>query len=362
MKKSIKILVIVLLIFSLIILIFNLLLLKGADIVGFGKQAVADYDKKVNIWGESIAGNMKKSKLEDMNIDYNQTNLLLSAYDFSRGIVGKEYKDAEQVMDTYTYLYEIKNGYEKETYEDEPYIIPYLIDNSDLAVIVICGGGFGYKSMDGATNEGREIAETLNKNGFNAFVLHYRSNPYEYPIPYLDLQRAIRYIRFHSEDYHINKDKISLIGFSAGGNEIGTFINKIQGKDLFLEGYVKDEIDLIDDKVNSAAMIYPLLSFRSNIPMLFCLFNDDDIRDEKKRNEILEMTDLYRHISSKYVKQFISYGTNDNIVGMDEAKKYIEYAKNEGTDVTVVEVENQDHGYSQEHYMNKYIEWLKANI
>ncbi|MBP3255587.1 MAG: alpha/beta hydrolase [Clostridia bacterium] len=362
MKKTIKFLIIILLFILVISFIGYLLLLNGADIIGFGKNKVVDYDRKANIWGNTVAGNSSKSKLDEMNIDYNQTNLLLSAYDFSRGMVNKEYEDAEQVMDTYTYLYEIKNGYEKETYEDEPYIIPYLVDNSDLAVIVICGGGFGYKSMDGATNEGKEIADTLNRNGFNAFVLHYRSNPYEYPIPYLDLQRAIRYIRFHSEDYHINKDKISLIGFSAGGNEIGTFINKIQGKDFFPENYIKDEIDLIDDKVNSAAMIYPLLSFRSNIPMLFCLFNDDDIRDEKKRNEILEMTDLYRNISSQDVKQFIAYGTNDNIVGMDEAKKYIEYVKNEGTDVTVVEAQNQDHCFSQEHYMNEYIEWLKNNI
>ena len=48
-------------------------------------------------------------------------------------------------------------------------------------------------------------------------------------------------------------DKIDLIGFSAGGNEIGTFINVLRGKNFFPEGYAPDEIDSVDDGIASAA-------------------------------------------------------------------------------------------------------------
>lgn len=356
METFVKIAIIVVIIIVGII-IFSLYKIKKLKVNNSGK--VADYNKKVNIWN-NVSGNSSRNKLDDMNIDYTQENVLLSTINFFKSIVNKKYEDIEKNVDTFSYLYEIKSGYEKQTYEDEPYIIPYLVENSDSAVIIIPGGGFGYKSIDGTTVEGRDIAKTLNKNGINAFVLHYRTNPYEYPIPYLDLQRAIRYIRFHEKKYHIDKNKISLIGFSAGGNEIGTFINIIQGNDFFSNDYIKDEIDEVDDFVNSGAMIYPALSFRFNVPMLFCMFNGENVRNEEKRNELLEKTDLYKHITSKNVKQFIAYGTMDLTVGMNETKKYIKYAKEAGIDMKVIEAKNQEHGFKQKYYMDEYIKWVKG--
>src|SRR3712207_7956862 len=61
--------------------------------------------------------------------------------------------------------------------------------------------GFVFKTIDGSGQEGRDVARKLQERGINAFVLHYRSNPYKYPIPQLDLQRAIRYIRYRSEEH-----------------------------------------------------------------------------------------------------------------------------------------------------------------
>ena len=157
-------------------------------------------------------------------------------------------------------------------------------------------------------------------------------------------------------------DKIDLIGFSAGGNEIGTFINVIRGKNFFPEGYAPDEIDSVDDGVASAAMIYPALSFRYNIPMLFCMFDDENVRDEEKREELLKTTDLWRHISSHHIPQFIAYGTKDGMVGMDETKNYISRAKESGCIVTVVEAKGADHGFSQSYYTEEYLQWLEETI
>ncbi len=358
MKKAVKVILIILTIMIFLISGGVFILYQAAKSMGIGSGQVADYETRVNIWN-TVPGNSSRSKLEDMNIDYGKKNTLFATLKFAGAIVNSKYSDKESVIDTFTYLYEIKGGYEKETYEDEPYLIPYVVEGSDSAVIVIPGGGFGYKSMDGTDSEGRDIAMTLNKNGISAFVLHYRTNPYEYPIPYLDVQRAVRYLRYHVETYHLNPDKISLIGFSAGGNEIGTFINTIQGKNMFPEDYVPDEIDAIDDSVSSAAMIYPALSFRYNVPMLFGMFDDEAVRDEAKREELLELTDLYRYIDSQNVKQFIVYGTKDSMVGMDETKNYINHAKESGCDITVVEVNGQDHGMKQEYYMDGYFIWLK---
>lgn len=89
-------------------------------------------------------------------------------------------------------------------------MIPHVVKNSDEAVIVVSDGSFGFKSMDRGTSEGKDIAKPFNENEISAFVLHY-----------------------HANAYHLDPAKIGLIGFSAGGNEIGTFINLVQGKDIF---------------------------------------------------------------------------------------------------------------------------------
>lgn len=212
----------------LIVLAVVLLLAAGAVILlrralnSANSGEVADHDTRVEIWN-TVAGNRPDSKLNEMNIDYKTDDLILSTIAFAQAIVGDSYADVEQTLDTFTYLYEIKGGYEKETYEDAPYLIPYIVPGSDRAVIVIPGGGYGYKSMDGGTAEGKDVAMTLNGAGISAFVLHYRSNPYEYPIPQLDVQRAVRYLKYHAREYGLNPDKIGLIGYSAGAIKSAAF-------------------------------------------------------------------------------------------------------------------------------------------
>lgn len=326
---------------------------KGAD--------VADYDKRVEIWGNTIPGNSPKSKLCEMNYDKN-ARLLGATLKFAAAITGDEYKDVEMEVDTFTYVHGIKGGYEKETFEDVPYLIPYTVENSDEAVIVVCGGGYGYKSIDGGTGEGKDVAVALNKQGINAFVLWYRSNPYERPIPQLDLQRAVRYLKYHANDYGINSEKINLLGFSAGGYQVGSFINQFMGKaNQFPQAYTPDEIDLIDDNVKVAAMIYPALTYRHNVPMLFSSFNDEDVRNETKREELLKLADLtaVENFDSKNTKQLVAYGTKDRMVGMDGAKAYIATAKAAGADITEVMVKDQDHGFATDFYLEEFLNLLQ---
>ncbi len=358
-KKIMKIISVIIIIIVVLVTIIIIIVSRMAASMGVGSAGVADYEKRIEIWN-TVAGNNERSKLDDMNIKSGGNPFIYTLL-FASSIVGKQYKDKESIVDTFTYLYEIKGGYEKETYEDSPYLIPYLSEGSDLAVIVIPGGGFGYKSMDGSDGEGKDVAETLQKNGISAFVLHYRSNPYEYPIPQLDLQRAVRYLKYNAEKYSIAPEKIGLIGFSAGGFEIGSYINQIQGNDLLPDAYKMDEIDRMDDTISTAAMIYPALSFNDNVPMLFCLFDDKDVRNETTRKELLELTDLKKYVNhSVDIPQFIAWGTKDSMVGVKETPEYIKKATEAGVDITEIRAEGQNHGFAQEYYIMKYIAWLKA--
>ena len=359
-KRKVQILIArIILVLILVLVVFLIVkIVKGArEMVGESTE-VANYDSRVNIWANMIPGNSKKSKVDYMDIDYSQDNVLVSTIDFTKAIANKEYADEETTIDTFTYLTEIKTGFEKDTFEDEPYLIPYVVEGSEMAVIIVPGGGFGYKSIDGGTSEGKDIADSINKKGISAFVLHYRSNPYEYPIPYLDLQRSIKFLKAHSEEYGINKDKISLIGFSAGANLVAYHINKVQNKEIYPYGYIKDSVDAEDGSVSTVAMIYPCLTFNANVPMLFGVFNANDIRNDSKRQEILDTMDNVKNFDSANVKQFIAYGKRDLLVGTTEVLNYIDKAKENNTDMTVVAVSKGEHAFEQKHYMNKLLNWL----
>jgi acetyl esterase/lipase len=85
------------------------------------------------------------------------------------------------------------------------------------AVIIFPGGAYLHLAGD---LEGREVADWFTARGFHAFILSYRlsSNGYLLPVPLLDARRAIQTVRARATDYHINPNRIVVIGFSAGGH------------------------------------------------------------------------------------------------------------------------------------------------
>lgn len=100
--------------------------------------------------------------------------------------------------------------------------------NTGAAVVVFPGGGFEVLAID---LEGTEACRWLTSNGMTCVLLKYRvpSEPYDWhcrcrpddfvkSTPALDdAQRAIRLVRYHAAQWHINPKKVGVLGFSAGG-------------------------------------------------------------------------------------------------------------------------------------------------
>jgi acetyl esterase/lipase len=106
---------------------------------------------------------------------------------------------------------------------DRPALSIYLppADKASGAAVVICpGGSYRALSMD---LEGRQVAEWMNARGLAAFVLKYRLGPrYHYPAQLDDAQRALRYVRLHAGEFHIQANRVGIMGFSAGGHLAST--------------------------------------------------------------------------------------------------------------------------------------------
>ena len=326
--------------------------------------------EKVAIWGNSIPGNSAKSKLDDMEIDRNKGGMELLV-SFIKALTLREYHDEKVIIDTFTWKKEIEPGKAKETYEDVPYLTPFPVEGSKKAVIVVPGGGFAYLSSDddpeGLQAEGDLVAKALNDRGISAFVLWYRLNPYHFPIPFMDLQRAIRYLRFHAKEYGFDPQQISAIGFSAGGFSVAAMLGKQEGRTPFPENYIPDEIDRISDHLNAAALIYPALGLDHNVSMLFVGFPGTDVRNAELRAAHAWDYRLLEQINSRHLPYFICTGTDDHLISVPDTQKYAELLRKEGIPVTYVPVVGADHGFGANpeamkkygYWLEKYLDWVQ---
>lgn len=82
-------------------------------------------------------------------------------------------------------------------------------------VLVAPGGGYNCKVSEA---EGYPVIHKLVQAGLSAALLDYRVKPYTQYCSVMDIQRAIRLLRFKSKELNIRPDKIAVTGASAGGH------------------------------------------------------------------------------------------------------------------------------------------------
>ena len=112
--------------------------------------------------------------------------------------------------------YNIKNVH-------NPTITVYLPpkEKANGTMIIVAPGG-GHREL-GWPNEGIQIAQWLNEQGVAAAVLKYRlafTPGYNYTVEgeaLQDTQRAFRLVRAHAGEWGVDKKRVGILGFSAGG-------------------------------------------------------------------------------------------------------------------------------------------------
>lgn len=128
-------------------------------------------------------------------------------------------------------------------------------DTATGAGVVICpGGGYGILAYD---HEGAQVAKWFNRIGVAGFVLRYRHAPkYRHPTPLEDTQRALRFVRANSEKFGVAKNRLGVMGFSAGGHLASTSATHFDlGKPD-----AKDVIDRESCRPDFAVLCYPVIS------------------------------------------------------------------------------------------------------
>ncbi len=296
----------------------------------------------LKIWGDVIPGNSSKSKTDVMEIheEYTPEDMFVN----HPGIWDKSTPRVEDMTgnDTMVYRQEIEHGPAKMTYEDEPFLVPYIAEGSDKAIVICPGGAYLTKSMEA---EGRDIAAFLNEAGISAFVLWYRSYPYKDPIMFLDCQRAIRYVRFHAKEYGIDEKKIGIIGFSAGGNLAGVTSMHFRNQPISYEGYAPDEIDAIDASVQSIGLIYPAVTMTKDKIMAVVAGRDMYNNDEAGYNALAEKYDFLNNVQEQDPPMFLCSTFDDDVVPPERLTEFALKAREKKVALELHQFIDGGHGF-----------------
>ncbi|MDR2949764.1 MAG: alpha/beta hydrolase [Prevotella sp.] len=97
--------------------------------------------------------------------------------------------------------------------------LPEKSINTQMAVLICPGGGYAGLAFQ---HEGVQFAQWLNKQGIAGIILKYRMPNQHKEVPLDDAQQAVRYIRDHAAELNIDKNKVGIAGFSAGGHLAAT--------------------------------------------------------------------------------------------------------------------------------------------
>lgn len=221
---------------------------------------------------------------------------------------------------------------------DIPMLYPFIVSNQKtVAGFIICPGG-GYQHL--SVREGPPIAQWLNSLGINAFVLKYRIGPkYHHPVEMEDMLRAIRVVRSQAADWHVDPDRIGIIGFSAGGHMASTAATHFDLGDAS----AADPIDRVSCRPDLAILMYPVITMMD--PYVHAS-SRTYLLGEHPDPAQMELLSNEKHVSSTTPPCFIVQTADDRTVPVENSLMFAMALRENKVPVELHIFEHGPHGFA----------------
>jgi acetyl esterase/lipase len=167
-------------------------------------------------------------------------------------------------------------------------------NNTGAAVVVFPGGGYRILAYD---LEGTEVCTWLNSIGVTCVLAQYRV-PYtdrfpENPADLEDAQQAMRITRAHAAEWHIDPQRIGILGFSAGGHLAAVLSNHANFQ------RPAEPVNQTDARPNFTILIYP--AYLTDAPALNTLTHGIDPTTNTPPTFLLQAEDDPVHVENVLV-------------------------------------------------------------
>ena len=105
--------------------------------------------------------------------------------------------------------------------------LPDVKKATGRAVVMCPGGGYSHLAMQ---HEGTDWATFFNSQGIALIVLKYRMPHGNPQVPISDAEEALKTVRRNATEWHIDRNDVGIMGFSAGGHLASTIATHSKGE------------------------------------------------------------------------------------------------------------------------------------
>lgn len=226
-------------------------------------------------------------------------------------------------------------------YGNEPVRVMEIVpsDPGDGAILVLHGGGFGYKTSPHQLLNACCYASKLH---CRAYLPDYHLLPkYPFPAAYEDVMSTYKYIVSHVAELSINPDKIFVLGDSAGGALAANVCNMAQQKGLPMPCCQVLIYPVVDDEMKTESMKRftdtPLWNAKNNRKMWGMYLKN--ATDEEMRVAVPVKNPLPKHLPPTYIE------TAEFDCLHDEAICYAKHIEGVAKKIEIYETKGTIHGY-----------------
>jgi acetyl esterase/lipase len=250
----------------------------------------------------------------------------------------------------------IPEGKESESDPAVPTVDVHLPDKPNgTAVVVLPGGAYAGVSMD---YEAPIVARFLTDQGIAAFVVRYRHAPrFRYPLPLEDAQRAVRLVRSKAAEFHINPNRVGLMGFSAGGHLASMVITHIDSGDPA----ASEPLGKISARPDFAILVYPVITLTEEA--FVHKGSRSNLTEDKQ--ELWPELSSERRVSKGTPPVFLVHGGQDKGVPPENSMMFAAACRKAGVPVELHVLSHGDHAFRDEAIRNEaygYLRhWLNRN-
>lgn len=227
------------------------------------------------------------------------------------------------------------------------------INKKKPVMLIIPGGSYKYCS----DREGLPVAFKFMAKGYQCFVLNYHCDKYsDYPNPFIDLSKAIKHIKKNSKVYGIDKNKISILGFSAGGHLAGTYAALINNEEFQKDMQMSEE----ELKIKNLILGYPAIHLK---PIVEAVneFNHLDKVGELFKN-YRKIKDGYEMAHSKMPRTFIFHAIDDPVVPIKLTIDYLNKLIDLGVETEFYMPSTGGHGFATGDDLSNFARDLDSRI
>jgi acetyl esterase len=218
--------------------------------------------------------------------------------------------------------------------------------------IIIHGGGW----TSGTSKNGSEAycADFLAPAGYDVFSINYRLAPqYPYPAAVHDVERAIRYIRFHAREWNGDGRKIALVGGSAGGY-LSTMVGLINASGV--KGS-DDTVDRESARVQAVVTLFGVSDLRG-MPMYESIHAlIDPLIKEKGQEAALAQASPITYVNPDAPPFLLIHGDKDESVPFAQSTELQQALQKVGVPCDLIRIPNGIHATGTWHTIPNVPDW-----